>query len=152
MSNIVEFVKQQEQLFCGAGQQTVTWAKESQFAIQYFQKTITLLKQHWQIQPAHRTLSSMLRRSASLKLASNQYLVLATAWFALISAIWDCSILQWSLVLSHGVKANLFMLTIPMSQTGLIAPTHKYNAFGDRVISVISLAFTAQLTPQQVII
>lgn len=39
MSNIVEFVKQQEQLFCGAlTEQTVTWAKESQFAIQYFQK------------------------------------------------------------------------------------------------------------------
>ncbi len=36
MSNIVEFVKQQEQLFCGAlTEQTVTWAKESQFAIQY---------------------------------------------------------------------------------------------------------------------
>ncbi len=30
MSNIVEFVKQQEQLFCGAlTEQTVTWAKES---------------------------------------------------------------------------------------------------------------------------
>ncbi len=39
MSNIVEFVKQQEPLFCGAlTEQTVTWAKESQFAIQYFQK------------------------------------------------------------------------------------------------------------------
>ena len=39
MSNIVEFVKQQEPLFCGAlTDQSVTWAKESQFAIQYFQK------------------------------------------------------------------------------------------------------------------
>lgn len=66
MSNIVEFVKQQEQLFCGAlTEQTVTWAKESQFAIQYFQKNDYWLKRHWQIQPAHRTPSSMLRRSAS---------------------------------------------------------------------------------------
>ena len=45
MSNIVEFVKQQEQLFCGAlTEQTVTWAKESQFAIQYFQKNDYLAK------------------------------------------------------------------------------------------------------------
>ncbi|MGE5947774.1 recombinase RecT [Klebsiella pneumoniae] len=45
MSNIVEFVKQQEPLFCGAlTDQSVTWAKESQFAIQYFQKNDFLAK------------------------------------------------------------------------------------------------------------
>ncbi|WP_433670402.1 recombinase RecT [Klebsiella michiganensis] len=45
MSNIVEFVKQQEPLFCGAlTDQSVTWAKESQFAIQYFQNNDYLLK------------------------------------------------------------------------------------------------------------
>ena len=37
--SIVEFVKQQEPLFVGAvTDQSVTWAKESQFAIQYFQR------------------------------------------------------------------------------------------------------------------
>ncbi|HDX9111775.1 TPA: recombinase RecT [Klebsiella michiganensis] len=45
MSNIVEFVKKQEPLFCGAlTDQSVTWAKESQFAIQYFQNNDYLLK------------------------------------------------------------------------------------------------------------
>lgn len=45
MSNIVEFVKQQEPLFCGAlTDQSVTWAKESQFAIQCFQNNEYLLK------------------------------------------------------------------------------------------------------------
>lgn len=45
MSNIVEFVKQQEPLFCGAlTDQSVTWAKESQFAIQYFQRNDYLAK------------------------------------------------------------------------------------------------------------
>nr|DAU37198.1 MAG TPA: hypothetical protein [Caudoviricetes sp.] len=34
-----------------------------QFSIS--RKMITWLKQHWQIQPAHRTPSSMLRRSVS---------------------------------------------------------------------------------------
>lgn len=43
--DIVSFVKQQEPLFCGAmTDQTVTWAKESQFAIQLFQKNDFLAK------------------------------------------------------------------------------------------------------------
>ncbi len=45
MTSIVEFVRQQEPLFCGAlTDQSVTWAKESQFAIQYFQKSDFLAK------------------------------------------------------------------------------------------------------------
>lgn len=45
MTSIVEFVRQQEPLFCGAlTDQSVTWAKESQFAIQYFQNNDYLLK------------------------------------------------------------------------------------------------------------
>jgi recombination protein RecT len=45
MSNIIEFVKQQEPLFCGAvTDQAVNWAKESQFAIQYFQRNDYLAK------------------------------------------------------------------------------------------------------------
>ncbi|HCD6065362.1 TPA: recombinase RecT [Klebsiella oxytoca] len=45
MTSIVEFVRQQEPLFCGAlTDQSVTWAKESQFAIQYFQKNDFLAK------------------------------------------------------------------------------------------------------------
>lgn len=43
--NIVEFVRQQEPMFCGAlTDQSVTWAKESQFAIQLFQKNDFLAK------------------------------------------------------------------------------------------------------------
>ncbi|MFG0517678.1 recombinase RecT [Kluyvera intermedia] len=43
--SIVEFVKQQEPLFVGAvTDQSVTWAKESQFAIQYFQRNDYLAK------------------------------------------------------------------------------------------------------------
>jgi hypothetical protein len=66
MSNIVEFVKQQEPLFCGAlTEQTVTWAKESQFAIQYFQKNDFSPKQPYRTLPAHRTRSSTWQPLAS---------------------------------------------------------------------------------------
>lgn len=45
MTNIVEFVKQQEPLFMGAlSAEVVSWQKESQFAIQYFQKNDFLAK------------------------------------------------------------------------------------------------------------
>lgn len=51
MSNIVEFVKQQEPLFCGAlTDQSVTWAKESQFAMQIFQGNDYLAKLAFQNQ------------------------------------------------------------------------------------------------------
>ena len=43
--SIIEFVKQQEPLFSGAlTDQSVTWAKESQFAMQIFQKNDFLTK------------------------------------------------------------------------------------------------------------
>lgn len=43
--SIVEFVRQQEPLFSGAlTDQSVTWAKESQFAIQAFQANDYLAK------------------------------------------------------------------------------------------------------------
>ncbi|EPS8032343.1 hypothetical protein ACVHWV_004580, partial [Escherichia coli] len=45
MFDIVEFVKQQERFFCEAlTEPTLTWAKESQFAIQQFQKNDFLAK------------------------------------------------------------------------------------------------------------
>lgn len=51
MSNIVEFVKQQEPLFCGAlTDQSVTWAKESQFAMQILQGNDYLAKLAFQNQ------------------------------------------------------------------------------------------------------
>lgn len=51
MTSIVEFVRQQEPLFCGAlTDQSVTWAKESQFAIQYFQNNDYLAKVAFQNQ------------------------------------------------------------------------------------------------------
>lgn len=51
MSNIVEFVKQQEPLFCGAlTDQSVTWAKESQFAMQILQGNDYLTKLAFQNQ------------------------------------------------------------------------------------------------------
>ncbi|WNP33623.1 RecT family recombinase [Enterobacter kobei] len=49
--NIIEFVKQQEPLFVGAASdQSVTWAKESQFALQIFQNNEYLAKVAFQNQ------------------------------------------------------------------------------------------------------
>lgn len=44
-TSIIEFVQQQESLFCNAlTDQTITWAKESQFAIQAFQRNDELAR------------------------------------------------------------------------------------------------------------
>lgn len=58
--DVVTFVNQQVGLFTGAAtDQSVTWAKESQFAIQAFQKNDFLAKTAMATLPAHRMPSSM---------------------------------------------------------------------------------------------
>lgn len=136
MSNIVEFVKQQEPLFCGAlTEQTVTWAKESQFAIQYFQKNDFLAKTALSNPTsAQNAIINVAAIGITLNPASKlAYLVprdgmvcLDISYMGLLHIAMESGVISWG-------QAKLVHANDAYESNGLDkAPTHKYNAFGDR--------------------
>lgn len=136
MSNIVEFVKQQEPLFCGAlTEQTVTWAKESQFAIQYFQKNDFLAKTALSNPTsAQNAIINVAAIGITLNPASKlAYLVprdgmvcLEISYMGLLHIAMESGVISWG-------QAKLVHANDTYESNGLDkAPTHKYNAFGDR--------------------
>ncbi|HIH9251021.1 TPA: recombinase RecT [Enterobacter ludwigii] len=136
MSNIVEFVKQQEPLFCGAlTEQTVTWAKESQFAIQYFQKNDFLAKTALSNPTsAQNAIINVAAIGITLNPASKlAYLVprdgmvcLDISYMGLLHLAQSTGSIKWG-------QCKLVYSADTYVSNGLdSAPTHKYNAFGER--------------------
>lgn len=136
MSNIVDFVKQQEPLFCGAlTEQTVTWAKESQFAIQYFQKNDFLAKTALSNPTsAQNAIINVAAIGITLNPASKlAYLVprdgmvcLDISYMGLLHLAQSAGSIKWG-------QCKLVYSADTYESNGLDnAPTHKYNAFGER--------------------
>lgn len=136
MSNIVEFVKQQEPLFVGAAtDQSVTWAKESQFAIQYFQRNDYLAKTALSNPTsAQNAIINVAAIGITLNPASKlAYLVprdgmvcLDISYMGLLHLAQSTGSIKWG-------QCKLVYSNDTYESNGLdTAPTHKYNAFGDR--------------------
>ncbi|MEG2665152.1 MAG: RecT family recombinase [Hafnia sp.] len=136
MSNIVEFVKQQEPLFVGAvTDQSVTWAKESQFAIQYFQRNDYLAKTALSNPTsAQNAIINVAAIGITLNPASKlAYLVprdgmvcLDISYMGLLHLAQSTGSIKWG-------QCKLVYSNDTYESNGLdTAPTHKYNAFGDR--------------------
>lgn len=136
MTSIVEFVRQQEPLFCGAlTDQSVTWAKESQFAIQYFQKNDFLAKTALgNPTSAQNAIINVAAIGITLNPASKlAYLVprdgmvcLDISYMGLLHLAQATGSIKWG-------QCKLVYSNDTYESNGLdTAPTHKYNAFGDR--------------------
>lgn len=134
--SIVEFVKQQEPLFVGAvTDQSVTWAKESQFAIQYFQRNEYLAKTALSNPTsAQNAIINVAAISITLNPASKlAYLVprdgmvcLDISYMGLLHLAQSTGSIKWG-------QCKLVYSNDTYESNGLdTAPTHKYNAFGDR--------------------
>ncbi|WP_105604149.1 recombinase RecT [Cronobacter sakazakii] len=134
--DIVSFVKQQEPLFCGAmTDQTVTWAKESQFAIQLFQKNDYLAKTATSNPTsAQNAIINVAAIGITLNPASKlAYLVprdgmvcLDISYMGLLHLAQSSGSIKWG-------QCKLVCANDTYESNGLDkAPTHKYNAFGDR--------------------
>lgn len=134
--NIVEFVKKQEPLFCGAlSEQTVNWAKESQFAIQLFQKNDYLAKTALSNPAsAQNAIINVAAIGITLNPASKlAYLVprdgmvcLDISYMGLLHLAQSAGSIKWG-------QCKLVYANDTYESNGLdLAPTHKYNAFGDR--------------------
>ncbi len=136
MTSIVEFVRQQEPLFCGAlTDQSVTWAKESQFAIQYFQKNDFLAKTALgNPTSAQNAIINVAAIGITLNPASKlAYLVprdgmvcLDISYMGLLHLAQATGSIKWG-------QCKLVYSNDTYESNGLdTAPTHKYNAFRDR--------------------
>lgn len=136
MSNIVEFVQKQEPLFCGAlTDQSVTWAKESQFAIQCFQRNDFLAKTAINNPTsAQNAIINVAAIGITLNPASKlAYLVprdgmvcLDISYMGLLHLAQSAGSIKWG-------QCKLVYSNDTYESNGLdTAPTHKYNAFGDR--------------------
>ncbi|EPN9607739.1 recombinase RecT [Cronobacter malonaticus] len=134
--DIVSFVKQQEPFFCGAmTDQTVTWAKESQFAIQLFQKNDFLAKTAINNPiSAQNAIINVAAIGITLNPASKlAYLVprdgmvcLDISYMGLLHLAQSSGSIKWG-------QCKLVYANDTYESNGLDkAPTHKYNAFGDR--------------------
>lgn len=134
--SIVEFVKQQEPLFVGAvTDQSVTWAKESQFAIQYFQRNDYLAKTALSNPTsAQNAIINVAAIGITLNPASKlAYLVprdgmvcLDISYIGLLHLAQSTGSIKWG-------QCKLVYSNDTYESNGLdTAPTHKYNAFGDR--------------------
>lgn len=134
--SIVEFVKQQEPLFVGAvTDQSVTWAKESQFAIQYFQRNDYLAKTALSNPTsAQNAIINVAAIGITLNPASKlAYLVprdgmvcLDISYMGLLHLAQSTGSIKWG-------QCKLVYSNDTYESNGLdTAPTHKYNAFGDR--------------------
>ncbi|MBA8329798.1 recombinase RecT [Citrobacter freundii] len=134
--SIVEFVKQQEPLFVGAvTDQSVTWAKESQFAIQYFQRNDYLSKTALSNPTsAQNAIINVAAIGITLNPASKlAYLVprdgmvcLDISYMGLLHLAQSTGSIKWG-------QCKLVYSNDTYESNGLdTAPIHKYNAFGDR--------------------
>lgn len=134
--SIVEFVKQQEPLFVGAvTDQSVTWAKESQFAIQYFQRNDYLAKTALSNPTsAQNAIINVAAIGITLNPASKlAYLVprdgmvcLDISYMGLLHLAQSTGSIKWG-------QCKLVYSNDMYESNGLdTAPAHKYNAFGDR--------------------
>ncbi len=134
--NIIEFVKQQEPLFVGAASdQSVTWAKESQFAIQLFQKNDFLAKTAINNPiSAQNAIINVAAIGITLNPASKlAYLVprdgmvcLDISYMGLLHLAQTTGSIKWG-------QCKLVYSNDTYESNGLdTAPTHKYNAFGER--------------------
>jgi recombination protein RecT len=134
--SIVEFVKQQEPLFVGAvTDQSVTWAKESQFAIQYLQRNDYLAKTALSNPTsAQNAIINVAAIGITLNPASKlAYLVprdgmvcLDISYMGLLHLAQSTGSIKWG-------QCKLVYSNDTYESNGLdTAPTHKYNAFGDR--------------------
>ena len=132
--NLVEFVQQQEPLFVGAvTDQSVQWAKESQFAIQLFQKNDFLAKTAI-ANPisAQNAIINVAAIGISLNPASKlAYLVprdgmvcLDISYMGLLHIAQAAGVIKWG-------QCKLVHANDTYEPVGLDrAPMHKYNAFG----------------------
>lgn len=136
MTSIVEFVKQQEPLFTNAlSADVVKWEKESQFAIQYFQKNDFLAKTALSNPTsAQNAIINVAAIGISLNPASKlAYLVprdgmvcLDISYMGLLHIAMESGVILWG-------QAKLVHANDTYESNGLDkAPTHKYNAFGER--------------------
>lgn len=134
--DIVEFVKQQEPLFSSAlTDQGVTWAKESQFAIQAFQKNETLYNTAvGNPSSAQNAIINLAAIGITLNPASKlAYLVprkgvvcLDISYMGLLHLAQSTGSILWG-------QCKLVHSNDVYESNGLDrAPTHKYNAFGER--------------------
>ncbi|MEB5837066.1 recombinase RecT [Pantoea dispersa] len=131
--DLIEFVRQQEPLFVGAvSDQSITWAKESQFAIQQFQKNDFLAKTAISNPiSAQNAIINVAAIGISLNPASKlAYLVPRDGMICLdISYMGLLHIAQAAGVIKWG-QCKLVHASDTYETNGLDkAPTHKYNAF-----------------------
>ncbi|MDI9276220.1 RecT family recombinase [Pantoea sp. EABMAA-21] len=131
--DLIEFVKKQEPLFVGAvSDQSITWAKESQFAIQLFQKNDFLAKTAISNPiSAQNAIINVAAIGISLNPASKlAYLVPRDGMICLdISYMGLLHIAQAAGVIKWG-QCKLVHASDTYETNGLDkAPTHKYNAF-----------------------
>lgn len=134
--DVVTFVNQQVGLFTGAAtDQSVTWAKESQFAIQAFQKNDFLAKTAMaNPTSAQNAIINVAAIGITLNPASKlAYLVprdggvhLDISYMGLLHLAQVSGAIQWG-------QCRLVHANDTYESNGLDkAPTHKYNAFGER--------------------
>ncbi|RXA97967.1 RecT family recombinase [Yersinia sp. 2105 StPb PI] len=134
--SIVEFVKQQEPLFSSAlTDQGVTWAKESQFAVQLFQRNEYLTKTAIaNPASAQNAIINVAAIGITLNPASKlAYLVprdgmvcLDISYMGLLHLAQTTGAIKWG-------QCKLVYSNDTYESNGLdSAPTHKYNTFGDR--------------------
>ena len=134
--DVVTFVNQQVGLFTGAAtDQSVTWAKESQFAIQAFQKNDFLAKTAMaNPTSAQNAIINVAAIGITLNPAARlAYLVprdggvhLDISYMGLLHLAQVSGAIQWG-------QCRLVHANDTYESNGLDkAPTHKYNAFGER--------------------
>ncbi|HEB9655307.1 TPA: recombinase RecT [Yersinia enterocolitica] len=134
--SIVDFVKQQEPLFSSAlTDQGVTWAKESQFAVQLFQRNEYLTKTAIaNPASAQNAIINVAAIGITLNPASKlAYLVprdgmvcLDISYMGLLHLAQATGAIKWG-------QCKLVYSNDTYESNGLdSAPTHKYNTFGDR--------------------
>lgn len=134
--SIIEFVQQQEPLFCNAlTDQSITWAKESQFAIQAFQRNKDLAKVAMENPAsAQNAIINVAAIGITLNPASKlAYLVPRNGLVCLdISYMGLMHLAQVTQAIEWG-QCKLVHENDIYESNGLdTPPTHKYNAFNDR--------------------
>lgn len=131
--DLIEFVKQQEPLFVGAvSDQSITWAKESQFAIQQFQKNDFLAKtaisnpisaQNAIINVAAIGISLNPARNLAYLVPRDGMVCLDISYRGLLHIAQAAGVIKWG-------QCKLVHASDTYETNGLDkAPTHKYNAF-----------------------
>lgn len=136
MGNIVEFVHNQVELFNGSlTDESINWAKESQFAIQYFQKNDYLAKVALSNPiSAQNAIINVAAIGITLNPAAKlAYLVprdggvhLDISYMGLLHLAMSTGSIKWG-------QCKIVRSNDMYESNGLdSAPTHKYNAFGDR--------------------